>query len=181
MSPSRHESVLRQRRSLAARVYRLANKPYYLYRPLQLARRLRTSQASDGDPLLLRTAWGSELYCWPDALGRAVARTGVYDLAVAETLARLAESGETAVDAGANVGLMSNLLAHAVGPHGRVVAFEPHPAIVQTLRRNAARWQASERIAWMTSSTLRSERSSWMSRAMSAPRSLVLVHCFPPG
>jgi FkbM family methyltransferase len=147
MSPSRHESVLRQRRSLAARLYRLANKPYYVYRPRQLARRVRAWQAQDGDPRLLTTAWGSQLYCWPDPLGHAVARTGVYDLAVAETLARLADAGETALDAGANVGLMSNLLAHAVGPGGRVVAFEPHPAIVATLTTNAERWRTHERFA----------------------------------
>jgi FkbM family methyltransferase len=73
-------------------------------------------------------------------MGRAVARTGVYDLTVAETLARLADPGETVVDAGANVGVMSNLLAHAVGPTGRVVSFEPHPLIFETLARNVERW-----------------------------------------
>ena len=31
---------------------------------------------------------------------------------------------------------MSNLLAHAVGPNGRVVSFEPHPLIFRTLSRN---------------------------------------------
>jgi FkbM family methyltransferase len=96
---------------------------------------------------MVRTAWGSWLYCWPDPIGRAVARTGVYDLVVAETLARLADPGETAVDAGANVGLMSNLLGHAVRSSGRVVAFEPHPLIFETLSRNVERWQAAEGIA----------------------------------
>jgi FkbM family methyltransferase len=68
----------------------------------------------------------------------------VYDLCVAETLARLADPGEIAVDAGANVGLMSNLLAHAVGPGGRVVSFEPHPLILQTLARNVRLWADTE-------------------------------------
>ena len=95
----------------------------------------------------MRTAWGSQLYCWPDSLGRAVARTGVYDLVVAETLARLCDPGETAVDAGANVGLMSNVLAHAAGPRGRVVCFEPHPLIAQTLARNIALWGADDDLA----------------------------------
>src|SRR5207302_5965996 len=79
--------------------------------------------------------------CWPDPLGNAVARTGVYDLIVSETLARLADPGETCIDAGANVGVMSNLLAHAVGSTGRVVCFEPHPLIAATLRRNVALWE----------------------------------------
>jgi FkbM family methyltransferase len=128
------------------RAYRFVNRPYYWYRPAQLARRLRARPAADGTPRLVRTAWGSRLYCWPDPIGRAVARTGVYDLVVAETLARLADPGETAVDAGANVGLMSNLLAYAVGSSGRVVSFEPHPLIFETLSRNVAQWQAVDGI-----------------------------------
>jgi FkbM family methyltransferase len=127
--------------SPALRAYRFINRPYYWFRPAQLLTRLRTREPSDGSPHLLRAAWGSELYCWPDSLGRAVARNGVYDLVVAETLARLCDTGETAVDAGANVGLMSNLLALAAGPSGRVVCFEPHPLIQQTLARNVALWK----------------------------------------
>jgi FkbM family methyltransferase len=146
MSPSRPESNLERPPSLASRLYRFANKPYYWYRPSQLAIRLRAKLDDDESEHLLRTAWGSHLYCWPDPLGRAVARTGVYDLVVAETLARLADPGETAIDAGANVGFMSNVLAHAVGPTGRVTSFEPHPVILQTLARNVSRWKASEGI-----------------------------------
>jgi FkbM family methyltransferase len=133
--------------SPALRAYRFVNRPYYWYRPSQIAIRLRVRADSHGSPTLVRTAWGSHLYCWPDALGRSVARTGVYDLIVAETLARLADPGETAVDAGANVGVMSNLLAHAVGSQGRVVSFEPHPLIFETLSRNVARWQEIDSIS----------------------------------
>jgi FkbM family methyltransferase len=132
------------------RAYRFVNRPYYWYRPSQLVVRLRARNAlpegSDAGPRLLRTAWGSKLYCWPDPLGLAVARNGVYDLTVAETLARLSAAGETAVDAGANVGLMSNLLAHSVGEDGRVISFEPHPLIFETLARNVGYWQATEGI-----------------------------------
>lgn len=130
-----------QRPSPLLRAYRFVNRPYYWYRPAQIAVRLRVKDDPGGTPQLVRTAWGSQLYCWPDPLGRAIARTGVYDLTVAETLARLTDSGETVVDAGANVGLMSNLLAHAVGASGRVVSFEPHPLIYATLARNVARWR----------------------------------------
>jgi FkbM family methyltransferase len=132
--------------SPALRLYRFINRPYYWYRPSQIAIRLSPTAWQGDGPALLRTAWGSHLYCWPDPLGRAVARTGVYDLTVAETLARLADPGETAVDAGANVGLMSNLLAYATGASGRVVSFEPHPLIFDTLTRNITRWQTSEGI-----------------------------------
>jgi len=128
------------------RAYRSVNRPYYWYRPAQLARRVRAGAEQSGEPMLVRAAWGSHLYCWPDPLGRAVARTGVYDLIVAETLARLAAPGELAVDAGANVGLMSNLLARAVGPAGRVISFEPHPLIFRTLSRNVEHWLSAEGI-----------------------------------
>jgi FkbM family methyltransferase len=133
--------------SPALRAYRFVNRPYYLFRPAQLLTRLRTRERDGAGPHLLRAAWGSQLYCWPDSLGRAVARTGVYDLVVAETLARLCDPGETAVDAGANVGLMSNLLAHAAGPRGRVVCFEPHPLILQTLSRNVELWATDAALA----------------------------------
>jgi FkbM family methyltransferase len=133
--------------SPALRAYRFVNRPYYLFRPAQLLARLRTRELDGAGPHLLRAAWGSQLYCWPDSLGRAVARTGVYDLVVAETLARLCDPGETAVDAGANVGLMSNLLAHATGPRGRVVCFEPHPLLLQTLSRNIELWAHDRALA----------------------------------
>jgi FkbM family methyltransferase len=132
--------------SPAQRAYRFVNRPYYWFRPSQIVVRLSSRAAADGAPRLVRVAWGSRLYCWPDAVGRTVARTGIYDLMVAETLARLADPGETAVDAGANVGVMSNLLAHAVGAHGRVVSFEPHPLIFETLASNVARWREVDHI-----------------------------------
>lgn len=127
--------------------YRLLNRPYYIFRPAQLVRRLRTGDPTGEGLSLQRTAWGSRLWCWPDPLGLAVARNGVYDLAVAETLARLAAPGERAVDAGANVGLMSGLLAQAVGPDGEVLSFEPHPLIFETLRRNTEMWASDPRLA----------------------------------
>lgn len=47
-----------------------------------------------------------------------------------------------AVDAGANVGLFTLLMAHRVGPSGRVLAYEPDPgsfdSLVENLRRNRA-------------------------------------------
>jgi FkbM family methyltransferase len=127
---------------LTHRAYRFVNRPYYWYRPAQLVQRLRGAPAAGGERRLVRTAWGAQLECFPDPIGSALERTGVYDLIVAETLARLADPGETAVDAGANVGVMSSLLARAVGPGGRVVSFEPHPEIFETLSGNVERWRS---------------------------------------
>ncbi len=129
------------------RAYRFLNRPYYVYRPSQLRLRMRAGSDAGGEERLVRTAWGSQLYCWPDTIGRAVERTGVHDLIVMEALARLADPGELVVDAGAHVGLMSNLLAYAVGANGRVVAYEPHPDNFELLERNAALWRGHDRIA----------------------------------
>ena len=45
-------------------------------------------------------------------------------------------TGSTVVDVGANVGIFTVLAAKAVGPTGRVVAFEPHPGAYQRLVKN---------------------------------------------
>jgi hypothetical protein len=63
--------------SLLMRAYRFVNRPYYWYRPAQLAQRLRAGAEANGAPSLVQAAWGSRLHCFPDPLGRAVARTGV--------------------------------------------------------------------------------------------------------
>jgi FkbM family methyltransferase len=49
------------------------------------------------------------------------------------------EPGMTVVDVGAYVGLITLTAARAVGPSGRVIAFEPHPESVEILRGNVRR------------------------------------------
>lgn len=129
---------------------RILNKPHYVYRPRQALRRLayRPGAWSPEQTAVVALPWGAELECWPaDGMGSAILRTGVYDLLATEALFRLTEPGEVTVDAGANVGHMTSALAHAAGPCGRVVAFEPHPAVHAVLRRNAARWRAGGGVA----------------------------------
>jgi FkbM family methyltransferase len=56
-----------------------------------------------------------------------------------KTLQRLRASlrpGMTFVDVGANIGYFTLLAGSVVGPAGRVVAFEPTPAVVNRLREN---------------------------------------------
>ena len=54
-------------------------------------------------------------------------------------LERLVGPGDDAIDAGANIGLFSVHLASLVGSHGRVLAIEPSPTILPSLRRNLER------------------------------------------
>jgi FkbM family methyltransferase len=59
-------------------------------------------------------------------------------LHVTEACFRLAGAGATVIDAGANIGQMTSALAYAVGQAGKVIAFEPHPALFSLLSENVA-------------------------------------------
>lgn len=110
-------------------------KPEYLFRPMQILHRFRKLQNR------VRLPWGHSISIFDDDIGRGIWVLGVYDLAAAETLWRLSEPGETAFDVGANIGVMSSLLS-ARGC--KVLAFEPHPRVFQTLKENAASWPKVE-------------------------------------
>jgi FkbM family methyltransferase len=62
-------------------------------------------------------------------------RTGAWTEPEIELIPLAVRHGETALDIGANFGLYSYHLSRAVGPSGRVFAFEPVPFTHQTLRK----------------------------------------------
>lgn len=62
---------------------------------------------------------------------------GDYEYPVQQALASLARPGDVCYDVGANLGFFSILLGRLVGPTGIVHAFEPVPANVATIERNA--------------------------------------------
>lgn len=47
-------------------------------------------------------------------------------------------AGDTVIDVGANIGVFSLWAASRIGPHGRLVAVEPHPLSYRHLERNLA-------------------------------------------
>ncbi|MEK7114797.1 MAG: FkbM family methyltransferase [Patescibacteria group bacterium] len=53
-----------------------------------------------------------------------------------EILEKILKAGDTAIDVGANIGLMTLFMARAVGPAGRVFAFEPAPENLKLLQKN---------------------------------------------
>jgi FkbM family methyltransferase len=65
---------------------------------------------------------------------------------LAELVASLTPAGGVAVDAGAHIGYLTLQLARAVGPRGRVIAFEPDPGSRRALARNLRRNGMSERV-----------------------------------
>jgi FkbM family methyltransferase len=122
------------------------NQPYYLLRPGFLLRRLREGDGG-GDTAVVELPWGDPIQVeTTESIGRVIQSNGVYDLAVTEALMRLADPGELALDIGANIGYMTSALAFAVGSGGRVICFEPHPAVFAELEANVARWTARPRI-----------------------------------
>lgn len=64
-----------------------------------------------------------------------LATRGRWEPAVERLLDRLLRPGDVAVEAGANVGYHTLGLAHAVGPRGRVHAFEANPRLAPLLAR----------------------------------------------
>ena len=73
-----------------------------------------------------------------DWLGQYVYLTGVYEPPTARVIAGLLEPGDTFIDVGANSGFFTLLASTRVGPGGRVLAFEPVPAMQKRLLENIA-------------------------------------------
>jgi FkbM family methyltransferase len=119
-------------------------KPQYILRPSQAIRRIVIEMASTVPRLssaTVRLPWGLEVEVDPrENIGLALYTQGIYELNVTEALWRLAEPGETAVDAGANLGYMASLLAVRLGSAGIVHCIEPHPQVFRRLTDNAVRW-----------------------------------------
>ena len=110
-------------------------KAEYVYRPSQLIRRFaaRAGFAS----AVAELPWGQSLRVSPRSdIGQQISVLGVFDLIVTETLWRLCDAGDLAVDVGANIGYMTAALARCVGPAGMVISFEPHPTIYKELLAN---------------------------------------------
>lgn len=85
---------------------------------------------------LLGRLLGERGYSWMLALTKAYdIRSGNYTEPELALIAAGVEPGETVVDVGANLGLWSYHLARAVGPRGRVYAFEPIAFTAATLGR----------------------------------------------
>lgn len=64
---------------------------------------------------------------------------GTYERGTVRACRELLRPGMTAMDVGAHAGYYTLLFSRLVGPSGRVVAFEPHPATFALLARNVGR------------------------------------------
>ena len=69
-------------------------------------------------------------------IGASIWTIGLYEITVSEILARLIAPGDVVVDAGANIGYMSILMGRCAGARGKLLSFEPHPALFPFLEDN---------------------------------------------
>lgn len=117
-------------------------KPHYIFRPSQIVRRALPAK---GDEPIVQTPWGCAMHVsLADTLGAGIARIGVHELAVSETIWRLTQGDDLAIDVGANIGYFTGLLASRAR---HVIALEPNPRLRPFIAGNVDRWDVKERIA----------------------------------
>lgn len=94
---------------------------------------------TDGFNQLVRGRYGYVLCNKNDIyIGQAMLRYGEYGEQEAELFKQFCQPGDVVIDVGANIGTHTLVFARAVGPTGRVIAFEPQRVIFQTLCANMA-------------------------------------------
>ena len=109
-------------------------KPEYLYRPSQLIKRLIRGNRSGYTNV--RLPWGKEIrVSADDNVGSQIATLGLYDLVITETLWRLCDPGEMALDIGANIGYTTFVMAQRLQA-GLLKCYEPHPILFREFFEN---------------------------------------------
>jgi FkbM family methyltransferase len=127
-------------------ILRLARTPY-VFQPLQVLKRLRQEFLwNSRKEVIVTLPWGLPIKVNPhEAIGSNIAYQGLYELAVTETLWRLTDQGEMAIDVGANIGYAASILRARVGPSGQVLCFEPHPEVFAALAENVELWEKRDK------------------------------------
>lgn len=116
------------------------NRPEYIFRPIQIYRRLSrslNSKRNSCDTILL--PWGVRINISSrsrDVVECSLLKMGIYDLVITEVIWRLIDRGETAIDIGAHIGYMTTIMAKRVGKLGRVLCFEANPDVYRELLEN---------------------------------------------
>jgi FkbM family methyltransferase len=78
---------------------------------------------------------GEVLASLTDYVGRAAFYTGDLDRKITWICRKIVEPGDTVLDIGANIGIVTLCLSNLVGPAGKVFAFEPNPELQQLLQQ----------------------------------------------
>jgi FkbM family methyltransferase len=117
-------------------------RPEYIWRPRQVIRRFLRIGKKPSHIEDIGLPWGAEIRVQTDEnVGADIYYYGVFDPIVPETIWRLLDSGETAIDVGANIGQNTSAMAVRAASAGHVIAFEPHPLTFEQLQRNVENWR----------------------------------------
>ncbi|MCC7009105.1 MAG: FkbM family methyltransferase [Acidobacteria bacterium] len=87
-------------------------------------------------PVTIRARQGRFRVDGTSQTGRMLFATGEYEPGSTRILERALKPGDTMIDVGANIGYFAVVASRAVGPHGRVLAFEPQPDVRRRLAAN---------------------------------------------
>jgi FkbM family methyltransferase len=90
-------------------------------------------------PLTLTTSFHFDIHINPaedTGIDRIIYERGMYEMGTMHFIQENLSAGDTFLDAGANIGVMSLVAATKVGSTGRVLAFEPHPKTRAILEKN---------------------------------------------
>lgn len=97
------------------------------------------------DPRLVRLTGASDELAWSrvkggkvlgrldDVIGRTAFYVGDLDPKISWVCTRIVKRGDTVLDIGANIGVVSLRLSKLVGPNGSVHSFEPNPELYRCL------------------------------------------------
>ena len=117
----------------------MRNRPPGIYRMAKLLLAVACPKSRKHEELILASVPGGQMALDLNAsLEYTLFFRGCHEPEIGRLIERSARRGGTCLDVGANVGAHTLVMARAVGPEGRVLALEPHPAICARLRRNVA-------------------------------------------
>jgi len=88
------------------------------------------------DEAPVETQYGTKFLAGRDTISSWLRVRGVYEPSLSEFILRHVREGDVCVDAGANVGYFTLLLARCVGPSGKVIAIEAAPETARRLQAN---------------------------------------------
>lgn len=78
-----------------------------------------------------------------DYIGRAVYLVGDLDRKITKLLFKIIKPGDTVLDIGANLGLVTFMMSKLVGNQGRVYSFEPNPKMMSLMEKSKEKNKSS--------------------------------------